>query len=257
MPELPDLQAFSHNLNKKFKGKILKQVTVPVDKKLNVLVAQLQAALQHQQLTQIKRVGKELHFEFKNGHVLGLHLMLHGTLHVFTGHNDGKFAIIELLFADGTGLAMSDFQKAATPTLDPKASDTPDALDIEPAYLIEKLRATRKPIKTVLLDQQVLRGIGNAYADEILYDAKISPLSISNKLPEIQVTALITAITKVLKDAEKQILKAKPDIISGEVRDFLLVHQPKREQTPGGATIHHTEINSRRTYYTDEQQLFE
>lgn len=83
MPELPDLQAFSHNLTKLFAKKTLKSIDVPVAKKLDVPVKELKDALEGQALTTIKRVGKELHFEFKNGNILGLHLMLHGQLHPF------------------------------------------------------------------------------------------------------------------------------------------------------------------------------
>lgn len=256
MPELPDLQAFSYNLTKQLKGKTLKSVNVPVKQKLNVFEKELQQALEGAVLSRVVRVGKELHIEFNNKHILGLHLMLHGGLTIFKQTNKAKYAIIELLFDDGTGLAMSDFQKAAIPTLDPADNNTPDALDVTFDYLSAKLQATRKPVKTLLLDQKVLRGIGNAYADEILWDAKISPSSVSNKIPEKYIKTLLTSITRVLQNAEKQILKANPDIISGEVRDFLIVHQPKQKQTSTGVAIHHIEINSRRTYYTDEQELF-
>jgi formamidopyrimidine-DNA glycosylase len=109
----------------------------------------------------------------------------------------------------------------------------------------------------VLMDQKVLRGIGNAYADEILWHAKISPFSMSNKIPADKVEVLIKSIKSVLEDAEKEILKANPDIITGEVRDFLIVHQPRKKTTPQGKTIHQKEVSSRKTYYTDEQQLFE
>jgi len=257
MPELPDLQVFSRNLNKALKDKTLDKVNVPNHKKLNVSVKELQAALEGQPLTHVKRVGKELHFGFKNGHVLGLHLMLHGQLYLFENSNPHKYTIIELLFEKGTGLALTDFQSAATPTLDPKENDTPDALDFDIAYLEEKLSKTKKPIKTVLLDQHILRGIGNAYADEILWQARISPFSVSNKIPGTKIKTLARSIKEVLEDAEKQIVKTHPDIISGEYRDFMQVHSSKKKQTATGAIIHQKEISSRKTYYTDEQELFE
>ncbi|HXL58066.1 MAG TPA: hypothetical protein VN958_17510 [Chitinophagaceae bacterium] len=60
----------------------------------------------------------------------------------------------------------------------------------------------------------------------------------------------------MLQDAEKQILKTHPDIISGEVRDFMNIHNPKKKQSPAGADIHYKTVSSRKTYYTDEQELF-
>jgi len=200
-------------------------------------------------------VGKELHFGFKNGHVLALHLMLHGQLYFFDKTNDHKFTIIELLFEGGAGLALTDFQKAATPTLDPKENSVKDALDVDVNYLKEKL-GTRTAVKTVLMDQHMIRGIGNAYADEILYDAGISAFSLSNKIPADKIKQLAKSIKDVLEHAEKEIVKSHPDIISGEFRDFLKVHQPKKKTTETGKTIHQKPVGSRKTYYTDEQELF-
>lgn len=257
MPELPDLQAFSHNLTKRLKGKKLKEITVTESKKLNVTEKELKAALEGHELEKIERAGKELHARFTGGHSLGLHLMLHGGLWLYKdGDEEPKFRIITLKFDDGETLSLTDFQKAATPTLDPKPSDVPDALDVTPKYLTEKLAKTKTPVKTVLMDQKILRGIGNAYADEILWHAKIAPSSASNKIPSDRIKQLEESIKSVLEHAEKEILKAKPDIISGEVRDFLVVHQPRKKTTLQGKTIHQTEVGSRKTYYTDEQELF-
>ncbi len=258
MPELPDLQAFSHNLTKRLKGKTLKVITVTESKKLNVSEKELKEALEGRELEKIERAGKELHARFKGGHSLGLHLMLHGGLWLYKdGDDEPKFKIITLKFDDGARLSLTDFQKAAAPTLDPKQSEVPDALDVTAEYLSAKFAKTKTPVKTVLMDQKVLRGIGNAYADEILWDAKISPFSPSNKLPANVVKKLAESIISVLKNAEKEILKADPGIISGEVRDFLIVHQPRKKSTPQGKAIQQAEVGSRKTYYTDEQQLFE
>jgi formamidopyrimidine-DNA glycosylase len=258
MPELPDLQAFSHNLTKKLKGKKLKAVTVEVNKKLNVPESELKDALEGHELEKIIRAGKELHVHFGGGHVLGLHLMLHGGLALYNEDDkEPQYCIITLKFDDGTNLSLTDFQKAATPTLDPKESNVPDALDVTAKYLTEKLAKTKTPVKTVLMDQKVVRGIGNAYTDEILWHARISPFSASNKIPADKVEELVKTIKSVLEDAEKEILKVNPDIISGEVRDFMIVHQPRKKTTPDGKTIHQKELSSRKTYYTDEQELFE
>ncbi|HEY8930144.1 MAG TPA: DNA-formamidopyrimidine glycosylase family protein [Mucilaginibacter sp.] len=257
MPELPDLQVFSHNLTKIFKDKKLEKIDVKVSQKLNVPEKQVQETLEGAKLSKVNRVGKELQFEFANGHILATHLMLHGQLHVFERKNEQKFTIVEMLFEGNKGLALTDFQKAATPTLDPEKLDTPDALDFDEAYLAKKLSGSKTAVKTLLMDQKVLRGIGNAYADEILYDAKLSPFSISNKIPESKVKELAKSIKSVLEDAGKQILKEHPDLISGEVRDFLQVHQPKKKQTAKGETIHQKPVGSRKTYYTDAQELFE
>lgn len=257
MPELPDLQVFSHNLNKKLTGKEVQNITVHVSKKLNVSAATLKKHLAGQTLKEVYREGKELHLSFANGDILGLHLMLHGNLYLFESENTNKHTVIELLFDDNTGLAMTDWQNMATPTLNPAVRPSPDALskDITFEFLKEQLKG-RAAIKNVLLDQDVIRGIGNAYADEILWDARISPFSISNKIPDEYIKALIKSIKKVLTDAEKEIRKASPDTITGEIRDFLNIHNAKKKESPTGAAIQFKKVGSRKTYYTDEQEEF-
>ena len=106
------------------------------------------------------------------------------------------------------------------------------------------------------MDQQVIRGIGNAYADEILWDAKISPISQSNKIPADKVRQLVKSIAKVLRNAEKQILKANPDQITGEIRDFLVIHHPRKKRSPTGGEILSKVVASRKTYYTKEQKEY-
>jgi formamidopyrimidine-DNA glycosylase len=254
MPELPDLQVFSRNLTKTLKGKRIKKV-VCHSKKLNVPVKELQDALEGAELTKVERVGKELHLLFDNKHVLGLHLMLHGQLKL-AQEEEPKSLVIALKFDDGSVLSMTDFQAAATPTLNPKANNTPDALAVTADHLREKLAKTRTPVKTVLMDQKVVRGIGNAYADEILWDARLSPFSASNKIPAEKVKELVRSIKKVLEYAEKQILKEHPDIITGEYRDFMEVHNSRKKKTSTGAEILQKPIASRKTYYTMEQEEY-
>jgi formamidopyrimidine-DNA glycosylase len=256
MPELPDLQAFSHNLDKKIGGKTVKEVVIVNAKKLNVTHSELKSALEGQQLTKVYREGKELYFEFGKGEILALHLMLHGKLFLFDGKNENKYPIIELHFMDGTGLVLTDFQGIANPTLNPAKKESPDAMAIDGDFFKARLAKTKTNIKTVLLDQKIIRGIGNAYADEILWHAGISPFSASNKIPADKFDDLVKSINTVLVEAEKSILKSNPDIINGEVRDFMLIHNSKKTHSPKGAEIKVKE-GSRKTYYTEEQVVFD
>ena len=259
MPELPDLQAFSRNLSKVLVGKKVEKLYAINKKKLKTEEKELRHCVEGAKLSSIYREGKELYFAFDNHNVLALHLMLHGQLHLFQGANENKYTIIELVFSDNTGLAMTDFQGQATPTLNPESRKAPDALSkqINDKFLRETLGQTRAAVKNVLMDQQVIRGIGNAYADEILWKARISPFSISNKIPDAALKALAESIHSVLSMAEKTILKTHPDIIRGEVRDFMAVHNAKRKESPTGSKIHNKIAGGRKTYYTDEQKLYQ
>jgi formamidopyrimidine-DNA glycosylase len=258
MPELPDLNVFARNLDKKLAGKKVKKVEVENKSKLKILVSELKKEIEGSKLKKVYREGKELHFEFSNGNILGLHLMLHGNLNFFEGKNEKKNTIIELHFDDSSGLALTDYQGAANATINPVVKDSPDALsaEVNDKFLQEKLSKKRTNIKTFLLDQNSIRGIGNAYADEILWEARIHPESVCNKIPGDKIKALAKAIKSVLKDAEKQILKINPDIISGEERSFLKIHNSKKKESPSGNKIQNKTVNSRITYFTDEQEKF-
>src|ERR1051325_7398494 len=177
MPEIPDLNIFSKNLSKRLTGKKLVEFNVLIPRRLKVPESAFKEALEGQELTSIYREGKELRFVFKNGHVLGVNLMLHGTMYWFDKVNDQRFTIAQLLFADGIGLAITDWQKSVILSLDPKPSSVPDAMSLPEGYLKGALQKKTHPIKSVLTDAKVIQGIGNAYVDEILYAAKISPFS--------------------------------------------------------------------------------
>jgi formamidopyrimidine-DNA glycosylase len=175
------------------------------------------------------------------------------------GKNDKKNTIVELHFDHNHILVLTDYQGAANITLNPVEKESPDALSDEVDYhfLKGKLSKKRTNIKTFLLDQNIIRGIGNAYADEILWESKIAPQSICNKIPDAKIKVLAKEIKSVLKDAEKQIQKINPDIITGEERSFLKIHNSKKKESPSGAKIQNKMVNSRITYFTDEQELYE
>jgi formamidopyrimidine-DNA glycosylase len=257
MPELPDLQVFSGNLNKMFAGKTLNKIIIENKKKLKNSVAEFKA-LEGSELKKVYREGKELYFQFSDKNILAMHLMLRGQLYFFEKKNTHKYTIAELLFDNDTGLALTDFQGMANVHLNPEESKAPDALseEMNTSFLKETLAAKRTVIKTILLDQHIIRGIGNAYADEILWEAGISPFSVANKIPADKIKDLAAAIKKVLKDGEHQIKKEKPDIISGEIRDFLKIHNAKKEESPSGASIQQKTIGGRKTYFTNEQELY-
>ncbi|SDE35626.1 formamidopyrimidine-DNA glycosylase [Mucilaginibacter pineti] len=256
MPEIPDLNIFCTNLAERLVGKTLTNISILVPRRLKTPEADFKTALEEQVLLAISRVGKQLYFEFANNHVLSLQLMLYGSMHWYEKKNENKFTIAELMFSGGTGLAITDWQKAVILSLDPEVSKVPDAMHLPAGYLGQALKKKMKPIKTVLQEGKVVQGIGNAYVDEILYAAKLSPFSIADKIPEPKIRILTKAIKDVLTEAEAHIRKHFPDTITEKERDFLKVHLPKHKVTPKGEAILVAEIASRKTYYTEGQELF-
>ena len=237
-------------------GKELKSAVIHQKQKIKVSEKDLRA-LEGKKLAKVYREGKRLFFDFGNDALLALHLMLHGKL-VYSDDPNPKYALLSLTFQDGQTLSLTDFQQLANIELNPAEADAIDALSakLTPQFLKDLLQSSRSKIKTLLMDQKHIAGIGNAYADEILYAANISPLSIANKIPEKEIKKLARAIEEVLEQAEKHILKTHPDIISGEVRDFMKVHSSKAETDANGHKILQTKIGGRSTYYTEQQQVF-
>ncbi len=100
----------------------------------------------------------------------------------------------------------------------------PDALEIGQEQLAEILKPHSGRIKTVLTDQKVIAGVGNAYSDEILHVAKLSPFATANKLTAAQLGALHDAMITVLTDAVQRSVGQQAATLKGEKRSGLRVH---------------------------------
>ncbi len=261
MPELPDLQIFSNNLKKKISNKKIVSVEVFNKSKLNVDTSVVKSKLLETRIVDIVREGKELYFQLENKDVFSVHLMLNGKFDICSsGEIPGiKYKILSIGFEDEQALVVSDFQGLCKVTFSPTVTDVPDALgeSFTFEYLLKAVDDNRrKNVKAFLINQDIIKGIGNAYADEILWKANISPESTVGKIPEQNLKSLFDAISYILKDAIVNIEKISPDIISGEERSFLKVHNSKRKQTDEGEEILIKKIASKTTYYTEKQQLF-
>lgn len=259
MPELPDLHLFSSNLRRRLAGRTVAEVQVFKSKRVSVAPEQLHAALAGARLEDARREGKEIWLGFSNGQSLGIHLMLKGGFCIAGRDEQVKYRCAGLLFDDQSGLFICDAQSLTTLTLNPAPPRTPDALD--PAFDLDYLRRQLRRcasanVKTLLVDQGVVRGIGNAYADEILWHARVAPLSLCGRLPDQAAARLHQAVGAVLQDAIRQLGALAPDALSGERRDFLLIHNAERERSPGGAPIQTTTIGARKAYFTEEQELY-
>ncbi|MEZ0341999.1 zinc finger domain-containing protein [Mycobacterium sp. pV006] len=100
----------------------------------------------------------------------------------------------------------------------------PDALSLTPDALAEVLVTQTGRIKTVITDQKTIAGIGNAYSDEILHVAKLSPFATANKLSDAQLADLHNAMISVLTDAVTRLVGQQAATLKGEKRSGLRVH---------------------------------
>ncbi len=256
MPELPDVEVFAKNLDRVFANKKLLKVKVINGKKLPDTAKSLSAALEGRNVKRIYRSGKEFRFMFSEGVLLGLHLMLTGDLFLFEEKNNHPSTIVELYFEGKTNLALTDRMRNAWIRLDPVDRLGKDALDLSFDDL-KKIFNRKTTVKNILLDQDMIRGIGNGYSDEILWEARISPYSIASAIPDKKIKQLVKIIPKVLLEATKKIDAAYPGRINDEVKEFLIIHRKVDGLSPTGRPIMIDTKGTRKTYYTDEQVLYE
>jgi formamidopyrimidine-DNA glycosylase len=259
MPEIPDLQVFKDNLNKMLKGHTLENIEAYDSKGPDS--KELQRMLKGEKLTEITREGKELYFHFPNDHILSLHLMLTGKLKLEHKEKKPGNALALLQFEPDIFLYIVDRPGyiRAFLTLDPEPPAAPDVYDkgFTLDYFKEKLDKHKKmTIKGLMVDAKIMRGIGNAYVDEILWKSKVSPMSKAGNLPDDVVKTIFKNIPKVLQDAEKYIRSVAPDSINDKIRDFLGVHNYHKTETPTGFEIKKIKVGGRDTFYTDEQVLY-
>jgi formamidopyrimidine-DNA glycosylase len=255
MPEIPDVEVFSKNLNHVLANKKLTKVKVINGKKLADTAKALSVALEGKTLKRIYRSGKEFRFEFKDGTLLGLHLMLTGDMFFFDKKNDHHSTIVELYFEGDHNLALTDRMGNANIKLNPVDKNGVDAMELDYKTL-KNILSRKTKVKDILLDQDLIRGIGNGYSDEILWEARISPYSVASAIPDEKIKELVKLIPKLLKEAIQKIDKAYPGKINDEVKEFLIIHRKANGHSPTGYPIHIVTKGSRKTYYTDEQTLY-
>ena len=258
MPELPDIEVFAKNLDRKFAGKkVLRVKILPGSKKIEGGTAKFMKRLKGRVLTRIYRSGKEMRFLFDNETLLGLHLMLTGDLFIFQKKNEHPFARAEIYFNGGYSLVLCDRMRNAYISLDPIDKAGIDALSpsLNAAYLL-KLLKRKTQIKKLLINQELIRGIGNSYSDEILWEARISPYSVAEKIPAGKVAELAPIIKRRLRKEIKLIDKNYPGKINQEVKDFMMIHSSKKTESPTGCPIITDKNGLMKTYYTKEQVLY-
>lgn len=241
MPELPEVEALADHLRRHAVGLTVGRVDVAA---LSVLKTfdPPPSALHGQVVTGANRWGKYLGLQVGELHLI-THLSRAGWLRwsdklapaPLKPYGKGPIAMRVHLGtpgeAPGFDLTEAGTQKRLAVWLvtDPMAipqiaSLGPDALSLDVDALADVLKSQSGRIKTVITDQKVIAGIGNAYSDEILHVAKLSPFATSNKLTEAQLADLHDAMISVLSDAVSRSVGQGAATLKGEKRSGLRVH---------------------------------
>ncbi len=237
MPELPDLAAYLDSLERRVAGRRLVALRIASPFLLRTAVPPI-SSVEGRQVTGLRRLGKRIVFVFEGGLFLVLHLMIAGRLQWPAKKGRNTLAIFE--FEDGT-LSLTEAGtkrraslhlvqgEAALKAMDPGGLEVMSASEEQFA---ERLLSENHTLKRALTDPRLFAGIGNAYSDEILHRAKLSPIALTKNLAPRQVTALHQATVTVLKE---WIARLKTDGFPEKVTAFrpeMAVHGRYRQPCP-------------------------
>jgi formamidopyrimidine-DNA glycosylase len=238
VPELPEVEALAAYLRERAVGHTVQRLEVSSFSALKTYDPPA-SALANTTITAAGRHGKFLDITFDDVHLI-VHLARAGWLHYRDAFKSaaplkpgsGPIAL-RLRLDDGSGFDLTEAgtQKSLAAYLvrDPAevpgvARLGPDALAESAEEFAERIRSRKGQIKGVLTDQEVLAGIGNAYSDEILHVAKMSPFALTSKLTDEQMTTLYESTRLVETDAVARSVGQKAAELKGEKRAGMLVH---------------------------------
>jgi formamidopyrimidine-DNA glycosylase len=240
MPELPEVEALADHLRRHAVGLTVGRVDVSALSVLKTFDPPT-TALHGREVTGANRWGKYLGLQAGDLHLI-THLSRAGWLRwsdqlaaAPLKPGKGPIALRVHLGTPGTApgfdLTEAGTQKRLAVWLvdDPMSvpqitSLGPDALSLDAEGLAAALKGNSGRIKTVITDQKVIAGIGNAYSDEILHVAKLSPFATAGKLTDAQLASLHDAMISVLTDAVSRSVGQQAATLKGEKRSGLRVH---------------------------------
>lgn len=211
MPELPEVETIRLTLLPKLTGKIITGGEVLYPKMaLGITVDELLNRVTGKSITGLNRRGKYLLIELSDKLIIGIHLRMTGQLSVDKSNTPlAKATYFRLLLNDDTELRFRDqrkfgkvflFEQGKLPPSLIKIGPEPLSPDFTAAVLQKRLARRNLAIKKALLNQEIIAGIGNIYADEALFTAGIHPARSANSLTETEIDALYRAIIKVLSE---------------------------------------------------------
>ncbi len=273
MPELPEVETVRRGLLDKVLNRVIKGIRVNYPKIIEYpSISLFKKEIVGQKINDISRYGKWLIFVLDDFYLLS-HLRMEGKYFIKSSKDvDLKHEHVIFELDDKTELRYMDVRKFGKMHLIPKDKIKEigplKELGLEPwdenltlEYLQDKFSKKRLPIKSVLLDQSIIVGIGNIYADEILFLAKINPYTRAMDLNDDSIKNIIKYTRIVLEDAIKAggtTIRSYSSVngIHGMFQQNLNVHSRSGEACPVcGSEVIKVKIGGRGTYYCNKCQV--
>jgi formamidopyrimidine-DNA glycosylase len=202
MPELPDLTVYREALEQRIEGQRLEKVLIQSPFLLRTVEPPIESALGRHVL-EVRRIGKRLGLGLEGGLWLVFHLMIAGRLHWFDAGTPlaRRAALARLQFGSGTlTLTEAGTKRRASLHLvhgeEAMRGQDPGGIEIltsTAAQFAERLRSENHTLKRALTDPRLFSGIGNAYSDEILHAARLSPVMLTSRASDAEVLRLYGA----------------------------------------------------------------
>jgi formamidopyrimidine-DNA glycosylase len=209
VPELPELEILKEELKGHVVGRRVRELLVPEGKEGDCPVEQWKAAVEGASIVDVRRRGKMLVLEMDSGFSLVIHLMMVGQLLLSSLHEGEPSDVRLTLVFDSDQLTLGQVHLKflrLVPTAELEQLPELERLGVDPLsgeFTIEalgKMMARRRgKIKSFLLDQGHIAGVGNTYADEILFHARIAPTRVASSLDREEVLRLHESIVATLR----------------------------------------------------------
>ncbi|HEV8686038.1 MAG TPA: bifunctional DNA-formamidopyrimidine glycosylase/DNA-(apurinic or apyrimidinic site) lyase [Gaiellaceae bacterium] len=207
MPELPEVETVRASLAPVLTGRTLERVEIRDERLTRPFTPdQVAAELEGERVADVERRGKYLVLRFESGRALLVHLRMTGS---FRGADETPHVRAVLTLDDGARIAYRDVRRFGTwllvepgelePYLAERLGEEPLGRRFGPKALAARLKDRRAPIKAALLDQRTVAGLGNIYADEALWRARIHPLTPAREVPPERIAALHKGIRAALR----------------------------------------------------------
>ncbi|MDD1763819.1 MAG: Fpg/Nei family DNA glycosylase [Methanobacteriaceae archaeon] len=257
MPELPSVEIFKRYFDQHALNQVIKKVKVSSPELVvDVSPRKLENSLVGHEFVSSRRYGKYLFSQLDNKLYLIMHFGMTGYIYYFH-HDSSKYVRMLISFQNGSHLAFDDARKFGKLglTSDPEEFIAQkglgeDALEIELKNFQGLFKGRTGMIKPLLLNQNFIAGIGNLYADEILYQCGLHPETHAHQLSKTDLRILYGQMRRVLEKAIE--CQDRP-------RDFpesyLLSHRHPGGECPEGGSLEVIKVGGRTTYYCPERQV--
>lgn len=275
MPELPEVETIRRGLENNLIGKTFSNLKILSPKSFvgdpKILIGK--------KIISLSRIGKQISIHLSNNYLLLIHLKMTGQLIFVPPFSKGargilfpnKYTRLVISFSDKSNLYFNDLRKfgwirliKADELSDLQKNIGIDLLDKKFTlnYLSSILKNSKKPIKTVLLDQSKFTGIGNIYANEVLFLAKIHPLKPASEISPLKTKNLYFAILKVIRESikhggstakDKGYLQSSGE--AGTYQNYFQVYQKEKQPCPVCKTpIKRVKTSGRSTFFCPKCQ---